>query len=324
MQPKIIVYSKMDESVMHKLQKAYDVVFIEKSDPNFEEQLNDHLADVQGIIGDGLVVDEQLLKHAPQLKVVSNISVGYDNLDVPSMSRYGVMATHTPDVLTETTADLMFGLLLAAARRIGQLDRYVKMGRWRKPIDRDLFGLDVHHKTLGMIGMGRIGQAIAHRGKMGFHMPILYYNRSRKEKAERELGAVYCELDELLRQADFVCLMTPLTKETHHLIGKREFALMKKTAVFINGSRGKTVDEQALVEALQAKQIAGAGLDVYAEEPIPADHPLLKMDHVVTLPHVGSDTYENRLAMEELAAENLVTALRGKRPAHLLNPEVWK
>lgn len=214
--------------------------------------------------------------------------------------------------------DAIFGLLLSTARRMPELDRYVKEGEWKRGMTEDLFGVDVHHKVLGIIGMGRIGSAIAKRAKYGFDMNILYHNRSRNEEAEQKYQATYCELDELLTQSDFVCLMTPLTKETEERIGYREFSLMKKSAIFINGSRGKTVKEQDLIRALQEKQILAAGLDVFAQEPLPLDNSLLQMKHVVTLPHIGSATAETMLAIAKLAAENLVKGATGKRPPSLI------
>lgn len=314
MKPKVLLYSKLNQTVMSKLEETLDVIFVEKHDPQFAEKIAPHLSVVEGIIGDGLKISTSLLEKATNLKVISNISVGYDNLDMKAINKRAIIATNTPDVLTETTADLMFTLLLSTARRVAQLDRYVKGGQWKRPIDSELFGTDVHGKKLGMIGMGRIGQAIARRGRFGFQMPILYHNRSRKMDGEKELDASYCTLKELLTEADFVCLMTPLTKETRHLIGEEEFALMKESAIFINGSRGHTVDEQALINALETKQIKAAGLDVYQEEPIRIDNRLLQMDHVITLPHVGSDTDENRLAMDELATENMIKVLQGEKP----------
>lgn len=322
-QPLIVVYWPMEDIVTDRLRQIGDVVVIDKKSGGFREQLYNCLPEAHALIGSGLKIDAELLDRAPQLKIVSNTSVGYDNFDIVEMTKRHIMATNTPDVLTETTADLIFGLMLSTARRIPQLDRYVKEGKWTRSIGQELFGTDLYGQTLGMIGMGRIGSAIARRAKLGFHMPILYHNRSRSQQVEAELDARYCSLDDLLQQSDFICLMTPLTPETTKLIGKREFALMKDSAIFINGSRGGTVDEQALIHALETKQIAAAGLDVFEKEPLPADHPFLKMDHVVTLPHIGSATYATRLAMEELAANNIIDALQGRKPRSLINQEVW-
>lgn len=321
MKPKVILYSKLNDEVMCKLEENCEVIFVEMNDPDFDKKIAPYLAEVQGIIGDGLTIDKSLIDLAPNVKVISNISVGYDNLDMESINERGIIATHTPEILTETTADLMFTLLLSTARKVTQLDRHVKEGKWKGPVSSELFGIDVYGKTLGIIGMGRIGQAIARRGKFGFNMPVLYHNRSRNIQAEEELNAKYCSMEELLTESDFICLMTPLSKETHHLIGEKEFSLMKEAAIFVNGSRGHTVDEKALIHALESGQITAAGLDVYQQEPIALDNPLLQMDHVITLPHVGSDTYENKLAMDELASKNLINALRGEKPPTPINWE---
>lgn len=321
--PYIVAYSPFEEHTLDKLRQVGEVVVIDKRLGSFREQLAKHLPLVSGLIGSGLKVNTELLDRAPNLKIVSNYSVGYDNFDIPELTKRGIMATNTPDVLTESTADLIFGLMLATARRLPELDRLVKDGKWTGSIGKEFYGTDVYGKTLGMIGLGRIGSAIARRAKFGFNMPILYHNRSRSKQAEAELDAQYCSLDELLQQSDYVCLMTPLSPETVNLIGAREFELMKETAIFINGSRGATVDEQALIHALETKQIAAAGLDVYVKEPLPASSPLLNMEHVVTLPHAGSATVATRLAMEDLAANNLIAGLTGQRPPSLINPEVW-
>lgn len=322
MKPKVIVYKKMDKKVLDFIQDTCDVVYFEdlesETDPAFLQELND----AQGILGSGLKVDKNLLDQAPRLKMVCNTSVGYDNLDLAEMTERGIMATNTPDVLNDTVADTIFGLLLSAARRIPELDHWVKNGQWKSNLGEEWFGVDVHHKVLGIIGMGGVGTALAKRAHLGFDMQILYHNRSRNEKAERDYGATYCSLDELLKQSDFVCLMTPLTPLTEKMIGKREFELMKETAVFVNASRGKTVDEEALIHALEAGQILAAGLDVFVQEPVQPENPLLSMKNVVTLPHIGSATYETRLKMAMLGAANLVAGLKGETPPNLIKSEV--
>jgi gluconate 2-dehydrogenase len=277
-------------------------------------ELIKRIYDKEGIILAGIKVDEELLRHAPKLRVVSNISVGYNNFDTEAMKARNVIGTNTPRVLDDTVADLIFGLILSTARRIPELDRYVKAIKWKPEDNENLFGIDVHHSTIGIIGMGRIGEAVAKRAKLGFDMEVLYYNRNRKYEAEKSLSVKYCEFESLLKQSDFVVLMTPYTNSTHHLMGFKQFDLMKREAIFINASRGQTVNEKALIEALESRKIMGAGLDVYEKEPIDSDNPLLKMSNVVTVPHIGSATEKTRDAMAMTAAINLVKALSGETP----------
>lgn len=280
--------------------------------------LLEQMADVQGLLGVGIQINEELIRHAPVLKVASNITVGYNNFDLVAMKVHGIMGTNTPEVLDETVADLVFGLILSSARRIAELDYYVKQGSWQKSDAEKLFGIDVHHATLGIIGMGRIGEAIARRAKLGFQMEVMYSNRNRKLDVENALGVRFSPLDDLLKTADFIVLMTPLTTETRHLIGPVQFSLMRPSAIFINASRGETVDENALVDALQNRKIRAAGLDVFDREPINAEHPLLKMPNVLTLPHIGSATTKTRFDMAMLAAQNMVCALKGEIPKNLV------
>lgn len=290
----------------------------EQEEPIPRDKLLTSLRDAEGLLISGGKIDAELLEHAPRLRAVSTISVGYNNFDIEAMKARGVIGTNTPDVLNDTVADLIFGLMLAAARRIPEMDRYVKEGAWKRGDNKTLFGLDVHHKQLGIIGMGSIGEAVARRAKFGFNMKIAYHNRNRKPDTEAALGAEYLSLQALLQTSDFIVLMTPLTPQTKGMIGYREFALMKRTAIFVNASRGATVDERAMVQALQEGLIFGAGLDVFEQEPVSADHPLLHMPNVVTLPHIGSATAQTRLDMAMLAAENLVAALQGQTPACLV------
>jgi gluconate 2-dehydrogenase len=289
------------------------------NEPMPRKEMLKQLATVEGLLTTGGKIDEELLSHAPHLKVVSNISVGYNNMDFEAMKAHGVIGTNTPEVLDETVADLVFALILGAARRTAELDQYVKQGKWQRGDDESLYGLDVHHATLGIIGLGRIGEAIARRAKLGFLMNVQYYNRNRKTEAEANLGVTYQPMNELLRTSDFILLMTPLTEETTHLIGREQFSIMKPTAIFINASRGKTVDETALIEALQNKQIYAAGLDVFDREPVEVDNPLLQMPNVLALPHIGSATAQTRFDMAYLAAKNLVSALQGQTPPNLIS-----
>jgi gluconate 2-dehydrogenase len=322
MKPKVIIYKKVEPSVLEYVQEACEVVYFEQLHADNMQAFYEELKEAKGLLGTGLKVNDELLEKAPNLQIVSNVGVGYDNLDVPALTRHGVMATNTPNVLNETVADTMIGLMLATARRIPELDHMIKSGNWTSHITPEYYGVDMHHKTLGIIGMGRIGAAIAKRAHFGFGMNILYHNRSRNEDVEKTYQATYCSLEELCREADFICLMVPLSAETTKLIGEKEFRLMKKSAIFVNGSRGATVDEEALVSALQEGEILAAGLDVFVQEPIDPKHPLLSMPNVVTLPHIGSATWETRQAMVQFAAENFVQGILGNRPPALINPEV--
>lgn len=323
MKKKIIAYERVEKPVLDYLNSKYDVQFFKNIDTKTDKEFLNRLKETEGIIGLELEVDKELLDNAPKLKIVSNVSVGYNNLDIDELTKRNIMATNTPDVLTDTVADTIFGILLSTARRIPELDHFVKSKQWNEALEPEHFGVDVHHKTVGIIGMGRIGQAIAQRANHGFNMDILYHSRTRKPEAEEKYNAQYRNLDDLLKESDFVVLITPLTKETTGMIGKREFELMKKSAIFINGSRGKTIVEKDLIKALQNGEIAAAGLDVFEQEPVEHDNPLLEMKNVVTLPHIGSSTHETELKMSELAAKNLEAGLNGEKPPTLINPSVW-
>lgn len=291
------------------------------AEPITRSQLFKQISDAEGLLITGEKIDDELLDHAPCLKAVSNISVGYNNFDLEAMKKRSIIGTNTPDVLDETVADLALALMLSAARRITELDKLVKDGKWGNKGDEPLFGVDVHGKTLGIIGMGRIGESIARRGKFGFNMEVLYHNRRRKFEVEETLSTTYSSLEHLLRESDFVILMVPYTPETRHLMGREQFALMKKSAIFINTSRGQTVDEKALIEALRTKEILAAGLDVFEQEPVSPDNPLLAMPNVVTLPHIGSATHQTRFDMAMLAAKNLVAAVTGREISNVV-PEL--
>ena len=321
--PKIFIAEKLPEEVERYIAEfcEYEKWDLDEKIPR--ELLFQKLEDKEGVILTGVKIDEELLMHAPKLKVVSDITVGYNNFDLEVMKKRKVLGTNTPYVLDDTVADLILGLMLSASRRISELDKYVKENKWVPEDDKNLYGLDVHHTTLGIIGMGRIGEAVAKRAKFGFDMDVLYYNRTRKVDAEERLGVKYCDFDGLLNKSDFIVLMTPYTKDTYHLIDVKEFDRMKNTAVFINASRGQTVNEQALIEALESNKIYAAGLDVYELEPINSDNPLLKMHNVVTLPHIGSATEKTRLDMCRVAAENLVKAVLGEKPPNIV-PELSK
>ena len=324
MKKKIITYKEISDSVLERLNQQFEVSYFEDyEDINKDDRFSQALKEVEGIIGSGLKVDKALLDQAPHLKIVSNISVGYNNLDIDELTKRKIMATNTPDVLTETVADTVLGLILSTARRIPELDRFVKSGQWKKSVTQESYSIDVHHKTLGIIGMGRIGEAIAKRAYLGFSMPILYHSRTPKPLVEEKYQATFCSLPELLKASDFVVLITPLTKETEGLLGLEEFRQMKKSAIFINASRGKTIVEKELIQALKEGSIKAAGLDVFEQEPVDPANPLLTMDSVVTLPHAGSATFETRLKMAELAEENLIAGLKGEKPSALINQDVW-
>ena len=318
---KVFIEKSIPDEIKEYISQYCDCKFWDYDKKISWEELFQELKNVEGLLEHGESIDEELLSHAPNLKIVSNSSVGYNNFDLKAMKSRGVMGTNTPYVLDDTVADLVFSLILSTARRVTELDSYVKQGKWNKNDEKNLYGIDVHHTTLGIIGMGRIGRAIAKRAKLGFDMDVLYHNRSRKYDLESELGTKYVSLDTLLIQSDYIVLMTPLTDETEHLIDYKEFDLMKDTAIFINASRGKTVNEEALINALKNKKIFGAGLDVYDVEPVNKDNPLLKMPNVVTLPHIGSATARTRFDMDMRAAKNLVQGITGKIPQDLV-PEL--
>ena len=270
-------------------------------------------------------IDERFLTTCanaqPRLRMLANMAVGFNNIDIAAATRLGIAVSNTPGVLTDTTADLAFGLLMAVARRIPESERFLRAGKYTGWGPLLFCGAEVHHATLGLIGMGRIGQVMARRAH-GFDMRILYHNRQRLSPAEEaEYHATYLPLDELLQQADFVSLHTPYTQETHHLIGERELSLMKPGAMLINTARGPIVDEQALVRALQSNTIAGAGLDVFEREPT-VEPELLTMENVVLLPHIASASLPTRSLMATMASRNIVAHARGERPPNILNPEV--
>jgi len=266
-------------------------------------------------------VDDELLRSAPRLRVVANMAVGFDNIDVPAATRRGVVVTNTPDVLTETVADFAFTLMLSASRRLVEADTLTRAGEWKTWSPLMLAGQDMHHATLGLVGVGRIGAAVARRAK-GFEMRVIYYDVIRRPDLEQSLGIEYRDLNEVLREADFISVHVPLTEQTRHLISRDQFRLMKKTAVFVNTSRGPVVDQAALAEALRNRTIYAAGIDVFEKEPVPADDPLLRLDNVVVAPHIASASIPTRIRMATLAAENLVAVLQGKKPPTPVNPEV--
>ncbi|MGN6666876.1 MAG: 2-hydroxyacid dehydrogenase [Trinickia sp.] len=326
MLPKIVAYKALPQDVLDELRKHAEVIVLEpalgQSREALAEALGQALVDADGAIGASVKVTPAMVERATRLKAISTISVGVDNFDLPDLTRRGIVLAHTPDVLTESTADTVFALLLSTARRVVELAEWVKAGQWRGSIGPEQYGVDVHGKTIGIVGLGRIGGALARRAALGFDMRVLYTNRHPNEAAEAEYGAQRVELDALLAQSDFVCVQVPLTPGTRHLIGAEQLRAMKRNAILINASRGAIVDEAALIAALGDGTIAGAGLDVFEHEPLGADSPLLAMRNVVALPHIGSATHETRHAMARCAADNLVAALAGRLTRNVANPDV--
>ena len=323
--PKILVARAIFPEALAKLEESFDVRSNQEDRIFSPEELQKELSGVVGALVAGSErIDANALAHAKDLKIVANISVGYNNFDVPAITAAGVMATNTPDVLTDTTADFGFALLMATARRITESEHWVRAGHWDKwSIVNNPLGMDLHHSTIGIIGMGRIGQGIAKRA-LAFGMNVIYHNRSHLSDAdEKACGAKYVSKEELLRTADHVVLVLPYSAESHHTIGAKEIALMKPTATLINIARGGIVDDAALAQALKEKRIFAAGLDVFEGEP--KVHPeLLKLSNVVLAPHIASATEKTRRAMVDLAVDNLRAALDGKKPPSLINAEVYK
>lgn len=267
-------------------------------------------------------VDAEVIEAGERLRVISNYAVGYNNIDVAAATARRILVCNTPGVLTETTADLAWALLMAAARRVVEGDRYLRAGKWRSWSPQLMLGQDVHGATLGIVGFGRIGQAVARRAR-GFAMRILYTDVEQKAEAAREVGAEFVDLGSLLATADFVSVHTPLTEETRYLIGEKELALMKPTAVLINTARGSVVDERAVADALREGRLFAAGLDVFESEPPAPDEPVLQLEKAVVLPHIASASVATRTRMAMMAAENLLAGLKGERPPHLVNVEAF-
>lgn len=322
MKPSIILYKALPDDLLARLETHFTVTQVANLKPETVQQHAEAFANAQGLLGSSQTVDSALLEKMPQLRATSTISVGYDNFDVDALNARKIALMHTPTVLTETVADTIMALVLSSARRVVDVAERVKAGEWTKSIGPDWFGIDVHHKTMGIVGMGRIGLALAQRAHCGFGMPILYHARRQHAEAEARFQARHCDLETVLQESDFVCVVLPLTEETQHLIGKAQFAMMKKSAIFINAGRGPVVDEAALIEALQNGEIHAAGLDVFEQEPLPADSPLLSLPNVVALPHIGSATHETRYNMAACAVDNLIDALHGKVEQNCVNPQV--
>ena len=318
----VAVTRVIPEAGLRLLRDAAEVRLWEEELPPNPDQLAELLRGCDGaltLLTDAITAE--VLAGAPTLRVVSNLAVGYDNIDVPAATARGVAVCFTPGVLTETTADLAFALLMAAARRIVEGVDYVRAGNWKTWGPLLLLGHEVHGATLGIVGFGRIGREVAKRAA-GFDMRIIYYDAVRDEAVEREIGATFRELDDLLREADFVSVHVALTPETTGLIGAREFGLMKPEAILINTARGPVVETDALVTALRDGEIFAAALDVTDPEPLPADHPLVSLPNAIVVPHIASASVATRDRMAELAARNLLAVLQGEQPPHIVNPDV--
>jgi len=323
--PKVLVTSRIPDEGMRLLEEHCDVKVFDYEGVFPRDML---LREVKGV--DAIVclladkIDGEVMDAAgPKLKVVANYAVGFDNIDVDAATKRGVMVTNTPGVLTDTTADLAWALILATARRVVEGDKFLRQGKFKGWKPMLLLGTDVHHATLGIIGFGNIGRAVARRA-IGFDMKVIYYSAHRAPRElERQLNAEYRLLDDLLKEADFISIHVPLTKETRHLIGERELKMMKHEAYLINTARGPIVDEKALAKALKEGWIRGAGLDVFEREP-EVEPDLLELDNVILLPHLGSASYATRAKMATMAAENVLKALKGEVPPNLVNREVAK
>lgn len=321
--PKVVVTRHPVGSALSLLQTVADVWVWPDDEPIPSTLLAEKMKDAAGLYSMFTdTIDAGLLDAAPHLRAISQMAVGVDNIDIAACTSRGIPVGHTPDVLTEATADFAFGLLLTAARRIPQARDYVRQGRWRRWSPDMLLGHDVHGSTVGILGLGRIGAAVGRRA-LGFGAQILYHNRTPDPQVEKQLNARYCSLDELLKQSDHVVTLCPLTSETYHLINAERLAQMKPHATLVNCARGPVVHLDDLCEALQGGVIASAAIDVTEPEPIPSDHPILGLQNCVVTPHIGSASVVSRSAMGDLAAHNLVVALEGKPMRHCVNPEVY-
>jgi len=322
--PAVYVTRELPGDAVERLRQATNVrVWTEELPPPRDVLLR------EAAVADGLLtlltdrIDAELMDTAPRLRVVSNMAVGYDNIDVAEATRRAILVTNTPGILTETTADFAFALLMAAARRVVEADRYTHQGRWKTWGPQVLLGQDVYAACLGIVGLGGVGLEVAKRAR-GFGMRILYHDHRRRPREERRYGLVHTELDQLLREADFVSLHVPLTSETHHLIGERELSLMKPTAILVNTARGPIVDQRALYRFLKERRITAAALDVTEVEPIPMDDPLLTLDNVIIAPHIASASVSTRTRMASVAADNLLAALRGEVPPNCVNRQALR
>jgi len=319
--PRVLLMHPILEPGPTILAEAAEVIAYPQDRPLDEASIRQAAEGCLGLVTQLMDPVRETVLSTPGLRCVSNVAVGFDNIDVAAATANKVMVTNTPGVLDDATADFAFTLLMSTARRVVEADNFIRQGRFRGWAIDMMLGTDIHDATIGIVGMGRIGRGVAHRAK-GFNMRILYYDPyPLPPEVEQQLGATHVELNRLLAESDFVSVHTPLTPETQHLLSTPQFTAMKRTAILVNTSRGPVIDEAALVQALQARLIAGAGLDVYEREP--AVHPgLLQMPNVILTPHIASATVRTRSEMSAMAARNMATAVRGGRPPNLLNPEV--
>lgn len=322
---KVFITRQLPKINLEPLHQIAEIEIWTKRQPPPYSVLLDKVQEIDGLLcllTDS--IDRELIETSKSLKVISQMAVGYDNIDIATATAKHIPVGNTPGVLTNATADLTWALLMAIARRIVEAERFVKAGEWQTWEPTLLLGADLQGANLGIIGLGRIGQAVARRAK-GFDMKILYYSRQRKTKElEASIGVEYAELDTLLSESDFISLHTSLSPATEHLISDREFQLMKSSAILINTARGAIINQQALYQALITNQIAGAALDVTDPEPIPMDSPLLKLNNIIITPHIGSASYQTRAKMAQMAVDNLITGLQGKRLPHCVNQEVYQ
>ncbi|MEM2407093.1 MAG: glyoxylate reductase [Sulfolobales archaeon] len=327
MKPKVFITRELFDDIIERISQYYDVnVWDRYQQPPYEVLLR-QVREVDALVS--LLTDRidcSLLQNAPKLRIVAQYAVGFDNIDVECATKLGIYITNTPGVLTESTAELAWALILAVSRRIVESDVFVRWGEWYRIKTawhpKMMLGVELKGKILGVIGLGRIGRRVAEIGSRGFGMKVIYYDVIRNYEVERELGIEFRELPELLKEADVVSIHVPLTQETRHLIDEKTLKLMKRSAILVNTSRGAVVDTEALVKALRDGWIAGAGLDVFEEEPLNPNHPLTALKNVVIVPHIGSATYEARHAMAEAVADNLISFYKGQVPPNLVNAKV--
>lgn len=324
--PRLFITRELFTDIIDKLSEYYDVEVWDKYIPPPYQTLLEKVREIDALVS--LLTDKidyNLISNARKLRIIAQYAVGYDNIDIKSATRYGIYVTNTPGVLTESTAELTWALILAVARRIVEADHFVRWGEWWRTgtgwHPKMMLGIELMDKTLGIIGLGRIGSRVAEIGK-AFKMRIIYFDINRNFEFEEKFGVEYRELKDVLKESDIISIHTPLTRDTYHMINEEKLKLMKKNSIIINTARGAVIDTNALVKALNEGWIAGAGIEVFEEEPIPPNHPLTAFKNVVLTPHIGSATYEARHAMAEKVAENLITFIKGENPPNLVNREV--